>query len=156
MMTTAQDARPERIVPRGARPTERAFAALIALGALIVLAVAAWLSPSAHGHGTHTQIGLPPCTWVIWFGKPCPTCGMTTAFSHAGEGRWVNAFLTQPAGAVLALMTAAGFWLAAHAAVTGSRIGSAAGWLLRPRTVTLLVAGFVVAWAYKIITWNSL
>lgn len=156
MTTALQVAKPERTGPLRAPLGERLLAAVFALGSLGVLALAAWLDPSARGHGTHTQIGLPPCAWAIWFDKPCPTCGMTTAFSHAGEGRWIAAFLTQPAGAVMGLLTAAGFWLAGHAALTGSRIGSAASSLLRPRVATLMVVGFIAAWGYKILTWNSL
>jgi hypothetical protein len=155
MSTINQPAKPDRSVPQRAPWSERLLAIALAIGSLGVLAVAAWLDPSARGYGTHTQIGLPPCAWAIWFDKPCPTCGMTTAFSKAGEGRWIAAFLTQPAGAALGLMTAAGFWLSGHAALTGSRLGSAAGSLLRPRVATLMVVGFIAAWGYKIVTWNT-
>jgi hypothetical protein len=27
---------------------------------------------------THTQLGMPPCNFVVMTGKPCPACGMTT------------------------------------------------------------------------------
>lgn len=155
-MTGTQPANPERTAPLRAPMAERILAAGLAVGSLGVLALAAWLDPAARGHGTHTQIGLPPCAWAVWFDKPCPTCGMTTAFSQAGDGRWGAALLTQPAGAVLGLLTAAVFWLAGHAALTGSRIGSAAGSLLRPRAVTVMAVGFIAAWGYKIMTWNSL
>lgn len=155
MTANSQPAKPERNAPLRATPAERILAAALAVGSLGVLAIAAWLNPSERGHGTHTLIGLPPCAWAVWFDKPCPTCGMTTAFSHAGEGQWMTAFLTQPAGAVLGLLTATGFWLAGHAALTGSRIGSAAGSLLRPRVATLMVAGFIASWGYKIVTWNN-
>jgi hypothetical protein len=154
-MLTAHPTRPERTTPLRAGAGERLGATLIACGCLAVLVIAAWLNPSERGHGTHTQIGLPPCSWAIWFDKPCLTCGMTTAFSHAGEGQWAAAFVTQPAGAVLGLATATAFWLAAHAAVTGSRIGAMTGWLLRPRTIALIVGGLLAAWVYKILSWNS-
>ncbi len=141
--------------PRRAGPGERLAAGAVALATLTVLVIAAWLDPAAKGHGTHTQIGLPPCSWAVWFDKPCLTCGMTTAFSHAGEGQWLAAFRTQPAGAALSLATAAAFWLAAHAALTGSRIGAATAWLARPRTVGLVIAGLLAAWVYKILSWNG-
>lgn len=154
-MDPALPTRPERTTPLRAGAAERFAAGLIALGCLGVLAVAAWLDPSERGHGTHTQMGLPPCSWAVWFDKPCLTCGMTTSFSHAGEAQWITAFLTQPAGAVMGLMTAAAFWFAAHSAVTGSRIGSMTAWLLRPRTIAVLVGGLLAAWVYKILSWNS-
>jgi hypothetical protein len=30
---------------------------------------------------THTQLGMPPCNFVVLTGKPCPSCGMTTSFA---------------------------------------------------------------------------
>ena len=45
--------------------------------------------------------------------------------------------------------------LAAHAALTGSRIGAARAWLARPRTVGLVIAGLLAAWVYKILSWNG-
>lgn len=155
-MSAPTPIRTERSIPLRSGAGPRLISGMVALGCLGVLSLAAWLNPSTRGHGTHTQIGMPPCSWAIWFDKPCPTCGMTTAFSHAGEGHWVSSFLTQPAGAVLALMTATAFWLAAHSAVTGSRLGPMTLWLVRPRMVTLLGAGLIAAWVYKIVTWNSL
>jgi hypothetical protein len=154
-MTTTAQPRPERTTPLRAGPGERALAGAVAVGCLGVLGLAAWLSPAERGHGTHTQIGLPPCSWAVWFDKPCPTCGMTTAFSQAGEARWLSAFLTQPAGAALSLMTAVAFWLGLHACLTGSRVGSMTGWMVRPRMITALAAGLIVAWVYKIVSWNG-
>ena len=154
-MQTALPTRPERTSPLRAGAGERVVAGVIALGCLGLLGVAAWLEPAPQGHGTHTQMGLPPCSWVVWFDKPCVTCGMTTAFSHAGEGQWISAFLTQPAGAVMSLMTATVLWFAAHAALTGSRIGTMTVWLARPRTIALLVGGLLAAWVYKILSWNG-
>lgn len=154
-MHAARPTRPDGTTPRRAVPGARLVAALVAFGCLAVLAVAAWLVPAAAGHGTHTSIGLPPCSWAVWFGKPCLTCGMTTAFAHAGEGRWDAALVVQPAGAALALATATAFWFAAHAALTGSRIGPMIAPLLRPRAVTLGVGALLAAWVYKILTWNG-
>jgi hypothetical protein len=154
-MHTALPTRPERRTPLRAGAGERLGAALVACACLAVLIIAAWLNPSERGHGTHTQIGLPPCSWAIWFDKPCMTCGMTTAFSHAGEGQWLSALVTQPAGALLSLATATAFWLAAHAALTGSRIGAMVGWLIRPGSIAWLVGGLLAAWVYKILSWNS-
>ncbi len=143
----------ERTTPLRAGAGERIAGAAVASIALAVLGVAAWLSPAEQGHGTHVQMGLPACTWAVWFDKPCPTCGMTTAFAAAGEGRWLDALAVQPAGMVLSVMTAAAFWLGLHTAATGSRLGSLAATATRPRSVTMLIIGFLIAWGYKIFVW---
>jgi hypothetical protein len=144
---------PERSTPLRAKPGERILGGFVASGALAILAIAAWLQPSPQGHGTHTQIGLPACTWTVWFDKPCPTCGMTTAFATAGEGRWLDSFITQPAGMLLSVMTAAAFWLGAHTLITGSRIGNLVAFAARPRPIAILITGFLAAWGYKLLTW---
>lgn len=143
----------ERTEPLRSSTPERVGGGVIAAASLAVLSIAAWLTPSGHGHGTHTQMGLPPCTWTTWFDKPCPTCGMTTSFATAGEGRWIESFLTQPAGMAFCVVTAAAFWMGMHTLVTGSRLGSLAGWLLKPRFATAIVLGVLAAWGYKILTW---
>ena len=70
----------------------------IALGSLCVLAVAAMLEPDPAGHGTHTQLGLPPCGFLIVTGAPCPGCGLTTAFAHAIRGDFGLAASANPLG----------------------------------------------------------
>jgi Protein of unknown function (DUF2752) len=84
--------------------TTRIFAACGAaiLGAL--LAVAAWLKPDPSGLGTHQQLGLPPCTWLMLWGIPCPTCGMTTSWSCLLEGDIAGSLQANPAGSLVALM----------------------------------------------------
>src|SRR5690606_33691507 len=64
----------------------RIVACGVGAGCLGVLGLAPWLTPAAAGHGTHGQLGLPPCGWVLAMGRPCPSCGMTTAFAHAADG----------------------------------------------------------------------
>lgn len=118
-----------------------------------MLAVGAWLEPSPDGHGTHAQLGLPACGWVQVLGKPCPTCGMTTAVSLAAHGRPVQSFLTQPAGFLVAVAAAAAFWVALHVAITGSRTHAAFAFLVRPRPLCILAAIWLGSWVYKIITW---
>lgn len=132
---------------------ERIAAAIIAAGCLALLAVAAWLTPAAAGHGTHEQLGLPPCGWLVATGRPCPTCGMTTAFALAADGDLAGSFAAHPFGAVLALGTAAAFWISLHVAIFGSRAGYLAGRLLQPRPLWLAAGAWGAGWAYKIATW---
>lgn len=120
---------------------------------LTVLVVAARLNPSPAGAGTHMQLGLPNCGWVTAMGKPCPTCGMTTAFAHATDGRLGTAAAVQPMGAFLSLATASGFWIALYIAATGSRLGVLCGNLARPLVLWILSGAAGAAWAYKLYTW---
>ncbi len=128
------------------------FAVLVAAACLGVLGLAAYLKPSPTGLGTHQQLGLLKCGWMISLGKPCPTCGMTTAFAHAADGNLFKSFVVQPFGSVLALLTAGGFWAAVHVALTGSRVGDLCGTLLRPRVMWAVAGAAALAWAYKLWT----
>lgn len=136
--------------PASATKGERAVCAVLATGALAVLGVALWLRPSPTGLGTHVALGLPPCGWVVGYDLPCPTCGMTTAFSLAARGSLWASFCVQPMGCLLAVATAAVAMTCAFVAATGSRVGHALGARITPRVVVVLVALALVAWGYKV------
>lgn len=131
----------------------RLQAAAVAVVMLAVLAVAAWLDPDAAGHGTHTQLGMPRCGWVVAFDKPCPTCGMTTSFALAAGREPTLAFLTQPLGALLALVAAAAFWAGLHQAALGVRVGRSVAWLAHRRAWVVYLAIGAAAWVYKLMIW---
>lgn len=129
----------------------RLLGLLTSLGCLAVLTVAAYLSADPAGHGTHTQLGLPPCSWMAVAGKPCPTCGMTTAFTHAAEGDYLGSFLAQPLGAIIALLASGLFWVGLHSAATGSRaVAAATDLLLAPRALWVWFGLLAAAWIYKL------
>jgi hypothetical protein len=65
-----------------------------------LLATARSLTPDARGFGTHEQLGLTPCSFYRWTGWQCPTCGATTAWSHAMRGDWPAAARANLAAAV--------------------------------------------------------
>ncbi|HZW09136.1 MAG TPA: DUF2752 domain-containing protein [Phycisphaerales bacterium] len=132
------------------------WAALVGAGAcLALLVVASRLAPEAAGHGTHTQLGLPPCAWAEALGKPCMTCGMTTAFAYAARGDLLDSARTQPFGFVLAVLTAATGWGALHVAATGSMLAAAASRMLTPRLLWTAGAMLLAAWGYKVLTWHG-
>ena len=83
-------------------------------GWLVLTGVAAWLRPDPHLHGTHTQLGLPPCLSVVLFGRPCPGCGMTTSITNFVHGHFVDAFRAHPFGppmyVLYTLSAFAAFW----------------------------------------------
>jgi len=76
------------------------------LSLVTVFVLAAWLHPDPTGLGTHTQLHLPPCGFYEVFHKPCPSCGMTTAFVWMMHGHPLQALHAQPAGAAVFLAAA--------------------------------------------------
>jgi hypothetical protein len=83
-------------------------AGLVALGLSLLagFALAAWLPPDPRGYGTHQQLGLPPCTMIALFNRPCPGCGMTTSFAHFVRGQFGDAARANPAGLLIAVSCA--------------------------------------------------
>lgn len=77
----------------------------LALACAAVLGTAAALEPDPRGLGTHQQLGLPPCGFLVLTGFPCPGCGLTTAFAHGIRGDWVAAASANPLGLVLFIVS---------------------------------------------------
>jgi len=142
-------------IEQSARTRRRWLALVIAVATGALLLVAAWLVPSTDGHGTHTQLGLPQCGWVVGMGIPCPSCGMTTSFAHAANGNLLGSIRAQPAGSVLALGTAMVFVLSVWVLATGSAIGSF--WFDRIDKWFFIFGGILVlgAWVYKILVFKG-
>jgi hypothetical protein len=126
---------------------------LLALGCLSVLVIAAWLHADTNGHGTHTQLGLSECAWAKYFEAPCATCGMTTSFAYAADGRWLSSLLAQPFGALLTVLTSIVFWGGLHISATGSRLGAAVGPAISTRALVIGTVLFLAAWAFKWAVW---
>ena len=128
---------------------------LILVVATSLLVVAGHLDPSARGVGTHLQLGLPACGFLVKTTVPCATCGMTTAFALAAEGELVAAMITQPMGAALAVTAAASALVSAYALVAGLSLAPLVNALWQPRPV-LVAAGFAMAsWVYKIAVFHA-
>ena len=82
----------------------------------VPLIVACTLNPDPTGHGTHRQLGMPPCSMVVLFGHRCPACGMTTAWAHLVRGQLVGAFRANVGGALLGILDLVAVpWLLASA-----------------------------------------
>lgn len=133
----------------------RLIGAGVAVGATAVLGLAAWMDPSPAGLGTHGQLNLPPCGWILTMDLPCPTCGMTTSFAHAADGDLFGAFVTQPMGAVLAIMTAIALLVGTYTAATGSRVAALFGRLWCRRAGWMFGIAFAAAWIYKIVAYKE-
>jgi hypothetical protein len=139
-----------------ARRGRRVFGFLVALAATGVLGLAAWLEPSPTGLGTHSQLNLPPCGWIVTMDLPCPTCGMSTAFAHAADGHLLQALHAQPLGGLLAIAIAMALFVGLYVAATGSRLGRLFTRLWGRRAPWFLGLMIIGAWVYKILSYKGL
>jgi hypothetical protein len=93
-------------------PGQRIALAGLALALLALLGTARTLTPDARGHGTHEQLGLPPCTFYVIFQRPCPACGMTTSWAWLLRGEIGRALAANAGGTLLAGLALTGAaWL---------------------------------------------
>jgi hypothetical protein len=65
-------------------------------------------------------------------------------------------FVTQPAGAVLALLTAMAAVLSGYALMTGMSLAPIGTMIWRPRVVIVAAAVLLSAWVYKIVILTGL
>jgi hypothetical protein len=122
----------------------RGTLAVIAFGLVAVFAIAWHLDPYQGGKPwrmeTHTQLGLPPCTFKTLTGLPCPSCGMTTSFALLVRGDLWHSLQANWVGTILALL-----WMAI---IPWSVVSAIWGrpWLILSieQVLTKLVIGFVV------------
>ena len=156
-MSTIQSAELPVVTARahvGAEPwtarSRRLVASAVLVACSAVLGVAAYLTPSPTGLGSHEQLGLPPCGWIAIADIPCPTCGMTTAFAHAADGHLLQALHAQPLGGILAIGVTMAWLVSIHVMITGSRIGGAFARLWSAKMAWALSGAVVLAWGYKI------
>ncbi len=126
------------------------------LGAVLLLAVsiaplivAAGLEPDPAGMGTHEQLSLPSCGILIRTGMPCATCGMTTAFAYAADGRLIAALVVQPMGAALAVALAGLSIIATYAMWAGISLGPLVRSVARPRFLIGVGGVVILSWVYK-------
>jgi hypothetical protein len=130
---------------------QRLAIAVLGLGSLVPLLGARLLEPSPQGYGTHRQLGLPPCTSVVLFGRRCPTCGMTTSWAHVVRGEFIEALRANVGGTLLAILDlVAALWLLSSAAR-----GRWVGWMPSSTMVawvaTVVVIVTLCDWAVRLI-----
>lgn len=131
----------------------RAVLVLMAAGLVGVFVVAAWIRPyDADGQpramGTHMQLGLPPCSMVALMGRPCPSCGMTTAFALLVRGDVANSLRANWAGTLIAIFWAALIPWAAASAIRARYLGIRSGELALTACVGILLTLMLVRWAF--------
>lgn len=142
--------------PRLATPAARWTSGAVAAAAFLILAVAWVLEPDPNGLGTHRQLGLPECGWVQAANLPCPSCGMTTAFSHAAHGDFPGAFVAQPMGLILAVVAGVAVLAGLYTAATGSMLGPFLASFLGSRLLWIALVLALFAWIWKIASHRGL
>lgn len=136
---------------------ERMAWAIVLVGCVLVLVVAAQLNPDLRGVGTHEQIPFlgptghfPPCGFYETTGYPCPSCGFTTTFAFAMHGRVLEAAHNQPFGFVVWLGFCTTLPVALASVLGGvSPLRATDHWRWR-WILTLVVLGWLAGWLYKI------
>lgn len=99
--------------------TARLLLGLAAAGLVAGFAVAAMLTPDPSSVGTHQQLGLPPCGVMLWLGRPCPACGLTTSLSNIAHGDVAAAWTGQPVGVLIAVASVIAIGVCGEAAWRG-------------------------------------
>lgn len=131
-------------------PAKRLGLVVLSLALSTMLVVAVALRPDPRGHGTHEQLGLPPCTFVAFFGGRCPSCGMTTSWAHLVRGNLRGALEANVGGALLAALAVAAVpWLVATA-VRGRWLGFEPGERAALIVLAVIVLVTLIDWLVRI------
>ncbi len=118
---------------------------------LAVMITATQLTPSPFGHGTHTQLGLPPCGFLVVTGVPCPGCGLTTCFSHMIRAEFVDAARANPFGVPLFLVSFFTIPVAALGFVRGWRVLDTLDRMAFEKIAIMLAGCSVVVWMIRVV-----
>lgn len=117
---------------------------------LVVFIIAALLDPSPEGHGTHTQLGLPPCGFFMATGVPCPGCGLTTSFAHMIRFQWFSAVSANPFGVALFLASASCMFLAMWGFVRGVPVMRTLEIFHFEKVIVLLAGSSLAVWVVRV------
>ncbi|MBA4032016.1 MAG: hypothetical protein C0478_14155 [Planctomyces sp.] len=137
--------------PRPLPAVHRMLLLMVAVFLMCGFGVAAFLTPSPAGSGTHQQLGLPPCFFMTVTGYPCPACGMTTCFAHFVRLEWIQASRANSGGILLAIVCSIALVWSLVSAIRG------VSWLTDDylevlSILSLIVLGVVVAnWIVRVV-----
>jgi hypothetical protein len=110
---TPRDDRTEP-VPGAMSTPARYYAGGMGATLLVLLAIASQLTPDPRGYGTHEQLGVGQCAFIRLWNIGCPSCGMTTSWSHLTRGNLRAAAEANVTGLLLGLYALAAIpWLLA-------------------------------------------
>lgn len=114
----------------------------IFLSWLFVTGVGLALTPSVHGHGTHQQLGLPPCGSVLLFGRMCPGCGLTTSWTALLHGEVSTSVRANLLGPLLYLAFTAAAWTSFYGFVRRLHVETTSVYTYFVGVVLALLAGY--------------
>jgi Protein of unknown function (DUF2752) len=148
---------PRRDDARVARLTQMSLLA-VGLALAGIFGIAFWLNPyDADGNprtmATHTQLGMPPCNFVIMTGKPCPACGMTTSFALLVRGDVSASLGANWAGTLIAVLWALTMVWAVAGGIVGRPlfIPRGKGELILTTSVGIVLVLMLARWAAVLI-----
>src|SRR5262245_30516557 len=132
--------------PQKYSSTDRNAYLAVVFFSLLALAIARHLHPSPRGLGTHEQLGLPPCPFLLLTGIPCPSCGLTTSFALAARLDFLSSLTVQPFGFIAFCLTL----LAIPISIFLIRRQISWHDLMPPRTfdwlIYLMIALYILSW----------
>lgn len=126
---------------------------MLIFAAMIVVAIR--LTPSSTGVGTHEQLGFPACGFLTLTGWPCPSCGLTTSFTHLVHGNVVQAAIVQPFGICLFISLAYLFVYSLWAFAVARPLSALTESVAFERVQLILLAVLLVSWVYNILRFKS-
>ncbi len=88
---------------------------------LAITLICLQLSASPRGHGTHQQLGLPPCPTVLLMHRPCPGCGLTTSWTALLHGQFAESIRAHALGPITYIGFAISALLSGYAYLRGWR-----------------------------------
>jgi hypothetical protein len=120
---------------------------MASIGALVA-------TPNVHGHGTHTSLGLPACPSVQVFDRPCPGCGLTTAFAWMVRGDVGRAAKAHALGPFMYLLLTGTAWLGLYGWIRSRRwvTGDAGNWFMIAFAAVFICYGVV---RFALVKYNS-
>lgn len=130
-----------------------------ALSCVAILFAARALEPSPTGLGTHQALGFPPCGFLVYFERPCPGCGLTTAFAHLARFELGSALKANAAGAYLFALNLGLIPLGLFGALRGTRLSSLfearASRLLLTSASALALLAIFGGWIARLVFWEA-
>jgi hypothetical protein len=123
----------------------------LALCCAFVIGASAWLTPSPTGVGTHTQLGLPPCGFLLLFHAPCPACGLTTAFAHLAHFQLAASLRAHPMGVPLFAGALVLLVVALDGALRARALAEANDTLRIDRVALVTVGGLLATWLVRLL-----
>ena len=130
---------------------DRVVSAAVAVGLLFSLGLAVRLQPARGGMGTHQQLGLPPCTFRVLFGRPCPSCGMTTSWAYLVRGQVPSALRANVGGTLLGIVAIAAVPWLVISAIRGRWLGWTPNCIVAAWAAVAIVLIVLVDWSIRLV-----